>query len=59
MNDNELNIGINFDNLHSVKKEYKKIKKYMRSSIYEAKKLSGEKTFVDRLIEKYSDDLKL
>lgn len=59
MTDNNLNIGINLEHLQSVKKQYKKIKKYMRSPIYEAKKLSGEKTFVDKLIEEYSDDQKL
>ena len=35
-------------------KEYKKLKKYQKSSMCAIEKLSGKKTKVDKLIDKYS-----
>ena len=37
-------------------KEYKRLKKLQRSGLYQAAKLSGKKTKVDKLIEKYGID---
>jgi len=37
-------------------KEYKKLKKYSKSSIYELEKLSGKKTKIEKLIEKHGQD---
>ena len=35
-------------------KDYKKLKKYQKSSMCEIEKLSGKKTKVDKLVDKYS-----
>ena len=35
-------------------KEYKKLKKFQKSSICEIEKLSGKKTKVDKLVDKYN-----
>ena len=37
-----------------VTKEYKKLKKYQKSSMCEIEKLSGKKTKVDKLVDKYN-----
>lgn len=37
-------------------KEYKKIKKYMRSSLYKVKTLDGTEDVVKNLLEEYGDD---
>ena len=37
-------------------KEYKKIKKYQKSPLYEVKKLSGDETYVDKLLKDYGVD---
>ncbi len=37
-------------------KEYKKMKKYQKSSFYAAQKLSGKKTSIDRLLGQYGID---
>jgi hypothetical protein len=37
-------------------KEYKKLKKYSKSSIYELEKLSGKKTKIEKLIEEHGQD---
>jgi hypothetical protein len=34
-------------------KEYKKLKKYSKSSIYELEKLSGKKTKIEKLVDEY------
>ena len=42
--------------MKKVVKKYKKMKKYMKSSMYEIKKLSGKKTFIDKLVDKYGEN---
>ena len=37
-------------------KEYKKLKKYQKSSIFEIEKLSGQETKIDKLINEYGID---
>ena len=37
-------------------KEYKKLKKYQKSSIFEIEKLSGQDTKIDKLIKEYGID---
>ena len=37
-------------------KEYKNLKKYQKSSIFEIEKLSGKETKIDKLINKYGID---
>jgi hypothetical protein len=37
-------------------KDYKKIKKYQKSSIFEIEKLSGQETKIDKLLNEYGID---
>jgi hypothetical protein len=37
-------------------KEYKKLKKYQKSSLFEIEKLSGQETKIDKLINEYGID---
>lgn len=37
-------------------KEYKKLKKYQKSSIFEIEKLSGQQTKIDKLLNEYGID---
>jgi DNA-binding transcriptional regulator YhcF (GntR family) len=37
-------------------KDYKKIKKYMKSSIYEVKSMDGTEDIVSELIKEYNDN---
>ena len=47
-----MNIDVNADEVKNIKKKYKKLKKYMRSSLYEIKIMDGyEKTITILLIE--------
>ena len=46
------NIDVNADEVKNLKKKYKKLKKYMRSSLYEIKIMDGnEKTITNLLKE--------
>jgi len=49
--DNNLNIGIDLDAIQSVKKKYKKLKKYMRSGIYQVKTMDGTERVVSQLLK--------
>ena len=42
--------------IRKIVKEYKKIKKYQKSPLYEVKKLSGDQTYVDKLLKDYGVD---
>lgn len=42
--------------IKQIAKEYKKIKKYQKSPLYEVKKLSGDQTYVDKLLKDYGVD---
>jgi len=47
-----MNIDVNADEVKNLKKKYKKLKKYMRSSLYEIKVMDGnEKTITNLLKE--------
>ena len=47
-----MNIDVNADEVKNIKKKYKKLKKYMRSSLYEIKIMDGnEKTITNLLKE--------
>ena len=54
--DDEFNLHVNRREVEKLVKEYKKIKKYQKSSIYQVAKLSGKKTSVDKLIDEYGID---
>ena len=47
-----MNVDVNAEELKNIKKKYKKLQKYMRSSLYEIKVMDGnEKTITNLLKE--------
>ena len=52
----DLNIEMNLDAIKEVKKQYKKIKRYMRSSIYTIAMLDGTENKVSRLLKDQEDN---
>tara|TARA_B100000427_G_C15510290_1_gene595855 strand:+ start:2599 stop:2820 length:222 start_codon:yes stop_codon:yes gene_type:complete len=54
-NDN-IRLKIRKKAIAQITKEYKQLKKYQKSSIYEARKLAGEETYIDKLIKEYGID---
>lgn len=52
--DGKAKVYLDEDEIGKLLKGYKKIKKYMKSSIHEVRKLSGEKDIVSELIEEYN-----
>jgi hypothetical protein len=52
----DMNIEMNLDAIKDVKKQYKKIKRYMRSSIYTIAMLDGREQIVSRLLKDQEDN---
>ena len=50
------NYTIDMSEMKKVVKKYKKMKRYMKSAMYEIAKLSGKKTFIDKLVDKYGEN---
>lgn len=50
-------VVINDNEVGKILKEYKKIKKYMRSSLYKIKTLDGTEDTVKNLLEEYGNDV--
>jgi len=50
-----LNINIDPDEVKKVMKKYKKLKKYMKSSLFEIKKLDGNEEVISKLLEDVND----
>jgi len=46
-----LNVNIDPDEMQKVVKKYKKLKKYMKSSLFEIKKLDGNEEIIKKLVE--------
>lgn len=55
-NPNELNVTMNLDALKGVKKKYKEIKKYMKSSIFAIKVMDGNEKIVSKLLKDLQED---
>ena len=53
---NKLKVVVNEDGVDKLLKEYKKIKKYMRSSLYQVKKIDGTEKVVSELLDEYYDN---
>ena len=47
----ELNVKMNLDGLKDVKKQYKKLKKYMRSPLFAIRVMDGNEKIVSKLVE--------
>ena len=45
------NVELNMDAINQLTKEYKKIKKYMKSPIFQIKRMDGTGTRVKKLLE--------
>lgn len=52
----DLNIQIDLDNIDNVIKQYKKIKKYQKSSLYAIKTLDGTENIVSTLIKEAEEN---
>ena len=50
------NYSVDMKEMKKVMKKYKKMKRNMKSSMYEINKLSGKKTFIDKLVDKYGEN---
>jgi hypothetical protein len=54
--DTQLKVYIKNREVDKLIKQYKKLKKYQKSSIFEIEKLSGQETKIDKLINEYGID---
>ena len=50
-----LNVNIDPDEMQKVMKKYKKLKKYMKSSLFEIKKLDGNEEIISKPVEGVED----
>ena len=46
-----MNIDVNPDEVKNIKKKYKKLRKYMRSSLYEIKVMDGNEKIITNLLK--------
>jgi hypothetical protein len=53
---NKLKVEIDTNEVDKLLKEYKKIKKYMKSPLYEVKKIDGTEKVVSKLLKEYEDN---
>ena len=54
--DKGINLTIDFDYVDVILKQYKKIKKYKKSSLYTIKTMDGTETIVSSLIKEAEDN---
>ena len=52
----DLNVKMNLDHLKDVKKKYKKIQKYMKSSLFAVKVMDGNEKVVSKLLKEFEDN---
>lgn len=50
----DVEVEIQKEDIDKLLKEYKKLKKYSKSSMHEIEKLSGKKTKIEKLVNKYN-----
>ena len=53
---NKALVVINDDEVNKLLKKYKKIKKYMKSPLYQVKTMDGTETYVSQLIKEYEEN---
>lgn len=53
---NKLKVEIDTNEVDKLLKQYKKIKKYMKSPLYEVKKIDGTEKVVSKLLKEYEDN---
>lgn len=49
-------IRLNLEEVNKISKEYKKLKKYMKTNFYEIQSLSGDEKIISELLDKYGED---
>jgi hypothetical protein len=54
--DNKIKVNLNVDEIDTILKRYKKIKKYQKSSLYAIKVIDGTETLVSSLIKEAEED---
>ena len=54
--DKEFRLKIRNSEIAKIIKDYKKLKKYQKSNIFEVAKLSGKQTRIDKLLDQYGID---
>ena len=54
--DGKAKVIIQQEEIQKLIKEYKQIKKYMKSPLYEIKNLDGSETLVNNLLKEYGED---
>jgi hypoxanthine-guanine phosphoribosyltransferase len=52
----KLKVVVNQDEVDKLLKKYKKIKKYIKSSMYAVKVMTGKETYVSQLIKEAEDN---
>ena len=52
-------ITVNYEELNKLTKKYKRLKKYMKSPLYEIKNLSGTETVITNLLKELETDEEL
>lgn len=52
----EIEVQLNKNEINKILKKYKKAKKYMKSSLYEVKKINGTETYISKLIKEAEDN---
>ena len=52
----EKGIRLNLEEVNKISKEYKKLKKYMKTNFYEIQSLSGDEKIISELLDKYGED---
>ena len=55
-NDGKLKVEVYEDEVHKLLKKYKKIKKYIKSSLYEIKTMDGTEEVVSELLKEYENN---
>ena len=51
MSEEKLNVNIDLDGIKNVKKEYKKLKKYMKSNLYQIRTMDGTEKTISNLLK--------
>jgi len=52
----KIDVAINKNELKKLLKKYKRIRKYMKSPLYEVKSMDGTETYVSQLIKEAEED---
>lgn len=54
--ENKIKVNLNVDEIDTILKQYKKIKKYQKTSLYAIKVIDGTETLVSSLIREAEED---